>query len=106
MGLASVDPKEQRARDLAADQLALTVVLVDAAGVLELGPLTLVALAGLELGDIDFEPISEIYWNGSTSLQLWKQVAVQPDGSKVEMTWLNAWSRPAMPVIAAFIPPA
>ncbi len=40
-----------------------------------------------KIGSIDFEPISEIYWNGETSLQLWKQVAPTPDGKQQEMTW-------------------
>jgi ketosteroid isomerase-like protein len=40
-----------------------------------------------KIGDIDFEPISEIYWNGETSLQLWKQVANTPDGEQQEMSW-------------------
>jgi hypothetical protein len=40
-----------------------------------------------KMGDIDFEPISEINWNGETSLQLWKQVANTPDGKQQEMSW-------------------
>ena len=40
-----------------------------------------------KMGAIDFDPISPVYWNGSTSLQLWKQVAVQPDGQRIEMSW-------------------
>jgi hypothetical protein len=40
-----------------------------------------------KIGNIDFEPISEIYWNGETSLQLWKQVANTPDGKQQEMSW-------------------
>jgi len=40
-----------------------------------------------KIGDIDFEPISEIDWNGETSLQLWKQVANTRDGKQQEMTW-------------------
>jgi len=40
-----------------------------------------------KIGDIDFEPISEIYWNGETSLQLWKQVANTPHGEQQEMSW-------------------
>ncbi len=40
-----------------------------------------------KMGNIAFEPISEILWNGSTSVQMWKQVAVLPDDSKVEMSW-------------------
>jgi hypothetical protein len=40
-----------------------------------------------KMGAIDFDPISEILWNGETSVQLWKQVAVQPDGERIEMAW-------------------
>ena len=40
-----------------------------------------------KMGAIVFEPISEILWNGSTSVQMWKQVAELPAGDKVEMSW-------------------
>jgi hypothetical protein len=40
-----------------------------------------------KMGNITFEPISQIYWNGDTSVQMWKQMAVLPDGSAVEMSW-------------------
>jgi hypothetical protein len=40
-----------------------------------------------KMGNITFEPMSEILWNGDTSVQMWKQVAVTPDGSRVDMTW-------------------
>jgi hypothetical protein len=40
-----------------------------------------------KVGNIRFEPISEILWDGTTSLQLWKQIALPPGGGEVEMTW-------------------
>jgi hypothetical protein len=40
-----------------------------------------------KVGNISFEPISEILWNGSTSVQMWKQVARPADGDNVDMTW-------------------
>ena len=40
-----------------------------------------------KVGNIQFEPIAKPVWNGETSLQMWRQMAVLPDGSKVEMTW-------------------
>ena len=40
-----------------------------------------------KVGNIAFEPIADSLWDGNTSVQLWKQVAVLDDGSKVEMTW-------------------
>jgi hypothetical protein len=40
-----------------------------------------------KIGGVDFEPISEIDWNGETSLQLWKQLAKTPDGKQQEMAW-------------------
>jgi hypothetical protein len=38
-------------------------------------------------GELTLEPIAETWWDGNTSVQQWKQMAVLPDGSKVEMTW-------------------
>ena len=40
-----------------------------------------------KMGNIVFEPIAQPVWDGENSLQMWRQMAVQPDGSKVEMTW-------------------
>jgi hypothetical protein len=40
-----------------------------------------------KVGNIAFEPIAKTVWNGETSLQMWRQMAVLPDGEKVEMTW-------------------
>jgi hypothetical protein len=40
-----------------------------------------------KMGNIVFEPIAQPVWDGENSLQMWRQMAVQPNGSKVEMTW-------------------
>ncbi|TDI61856.1 MAG: nuclear transport factor 2 family protein [Alphaproteobacteria bacterium] len=40
-----------------------------------------------KVGNIQFEPIAKTVWNGETSLQMWRQMAVLPNGDKVEMTW-------------------
>jgi len=40
-----------------------------------------------KMGNIGFEPIAKPLWDGNTAVQLWKQMALLPDGSKVEMTW-------------------
>jgi hypothetical protein len=40
-----------------------------------------------KMGAISFEPISDILWNGDTSVQLWKQVANVPGAEPVEMSW-------------------
>ena len=40
-----------------------------------------------KMGNIVFEPIAQRVWNGETSLQMFRQMAVQPDGSKTEVTW-------------------
>ena len=40
-----------------------------------------------KVGNIQFEPIAKTVWDGNTSLQMWRQLAVLPSGEKVEMTW-------------------
>jgi hypothetical protein len=40
-----------------------------------------------KIGNVVFEPFADILWNGSTSVQLWKQMARPADGDPVEMTW-------------------
>lgn len=40
-----------------------------------------------KMGNMLFEPIAQRVWNGETSLQMFRQMAVQPDGSKTEVTW-------------------
>jgi len=40
-----------------------------------------------KVGNIEFVPVGPIVFNGETSAQVWKQVAVLPDGRRVTMTW-------------------
>lgn len=40
-----------------------------------------------KVGDIEFVPVGPIVFNGEMSAQVWKQVAVLPDGRRVTMTW-------------------
>ncbi|MEE8306779.1 MAG: nuclear transport factor 2 family protein [Gammaproteobacteria bacterium] len=40
-----------------------------------------------QVGNIVFETIAKPIWNGETSLHMFRQMAVQPDGTRVEMFW-------------------
>jgi hypothetical protein len=40
-----------------------------------------------KVGNITFEPLMKPVWNGSTSLQKWRQVAELSDGTMAEMAW-------------------
>jgi len=40
-----------------------------------------------KVGNIVFEPIAQPLWDGEVSLQMWRQMAVLPEGEKVEMVW-------------------